>query len=279
MGGKPNKVKVEGSHGMTVRQLHAFEQTFPGFINAITNQSLPTEQALQNTSNVISPQQQELQYQLFQQYAPLINTIGQQMSSSNAQAQSQSDAAILNGTGKDVSAGLLANQKILDPEYYKNRESIGAGIDTLIKGLGDPNKLTGGERAETERSLNRDRTFSGNAGVNSGIGTVQNAVTFGNALQNRRNNFMSLLGQGSSANMGLKSGVDAFQATTGKPSIPQFGGNQLTGANTTQQTGANVFGLGNAAMGNINSNQQNSNNINANQSDSLDAVQTAFSSY
>lgn len=279
MGGKPNRIKVEGAHGQTVRQTHAFQQNFPQLISAITNQIQPTEQSLQNTSNVISPQQQQLQYQLYQQYAPLINTIGQQMSASNAQAQSTSDANILNGTGKDVSTGLLANQKILDSEYYKNRESIGAGIDNLIRGLGDPNKLTGGERAETERSLNRDRTMSGNGGVNSGIGAVQNAVTFGGALQNRRNNFMSLLGQGSSANAGLKSGTDAFQATTGKPSIPQFGNNQLTGATPTSQIGTQAFGLGNNVIGGINSNQQNSNNINANQSDSLDAVQTAFSSY
>ncbi len=255
----------------TASVIGAEATNLPKLLKAYGDNVLPYEQSIQNASNVISPQQQELQARLYAQYAPILNAIGQHLNASNAQAQSQSDLDILRGTGQQVTAADLEAQKQADPEYYKQREALSTGLTNLLNSYGsDPTALSGGELSGVERSLNRDNLQQGNSGVGSSLGIIQNAQRYGAAADAKRQAYAGVLSGAGQLLQPLKSGIDAFQLTTGRPSIPAFGANQMTQAGQGSQLGNNVSGIGNNLLNNIGQFQTTAMGVNANRRSALD---------
>ncbi len=255
----------------TASVIGAEATNLPRLLQAYGNNVLPYEQSIQNASNVVSPQQQALQAQLYAQYAPILNAVGQRINSSNARSQSQSDLDILRSTGQQVTEADLEAQRRADPEYYHQRELLSAGLDNLMKSYGsDPTALSGGELSGVERSLNRDNLQQGNSGVGSSLGIIQNAQRYGGAANAKRQAYAGVLGQVGGLLQPLKSGIDASQLTLGRPSMAQFGANQMTQAGQGSTFGNNVSGIGNNLLNQIGQFQTTATDVNAQRRSGLD---------
>lgn len=264
-GGDPATPTPNESMGTTML---ALQRNLPGIMKAYSTSVQPYEQKLLDAQKNILPQQNQLQYDQYNQYAPQLNELGQRVNASNAEAQSRSDLNVLRGTGGKLTQAALDAQRKADPEYYKTREGVGAGFLNMLGGM-DPNKLTGSESANVERGLNRLNTHSGNSNGGVPLNTISNAMTFGDELANKRQGYGAALGLGSQMLPTFKSGIDTFQLTTGRPSQTNPAAGQFLGVNQNsfgaqgQGMAGNVF---NAASGF----QGQANDINSQRRDSLD---------
>lgn len=131
------------------------------------------------------------------------------------------DLSLLKGAG-----GQLANEAVnldrqTNPEFYKMREGASNSLGDLFKSIDLSGNLSGGERAEIERSVNRSNI---NSGINSPTptSTIADAMTFGNASTQRKLQQQGVLTGALGATAGLlpasRSGVDTFKVATGRDS-------------------------------------------------------------
>lgn len=273
VGNDPAAPSVNESTG---DMLQAYIKYLPDLLKSTSAQVLPTEQAQLAASQQISPAYSKLQADIFSQIAPGLNKTGQDIARSNAMSSAESDKAVLAGPGRDLVTQGLETAKIADPEYYKTREATGGQLSNLL-GSFNLNGLSGGERAEAERSINRGNAGRGLGNNEGTLNTVSNAMNFGNAFQQKRQNLQSAIGSATAfLGNGAKSGVDVFQQATGRPSVPNQGAAQFLGNN--QNIGQTAQGMGLNLLGQIGQNQQSAMNINANRRDTWDRVAQAFGS-
>lgn len=263
-GGDPPAPTVNES---MAQQLQAYIKNIPDLAKVTSQQVLPTEQALTDAQKVIAPQQQQLLTDLFAKYGPQLNDVGNIINATNAKAGAQSDLDVLKGPGSELLAKTQEEQRKLDPEFYKTRALTGQKTDELLNSI-NLNGLSGGERAEVERSVNQDSVRRGTSNAPSNIQTVDNAMKFGSALGAKRNQLADAISRATNFLPSAQSGISAFQVATGKPAgnqgATQFGG--------VAPVGNQTFAQGNALLGNINQTANNSANIDANRRDSLDKV-------
>ncbi len=270
-GGDPPAPTVGQS---TNEQLQAYIQNLPNLAQTTSSQVLPTEQALQNASNVISPQQQQQALDLFSQYAPQFNQIGNTINAQNAQAQASSDLGVLQGPGQQLLSATDQAQRQLDPEYYATRTKTANSLSDLLGSI-NLNGLSGSERAEVERANAQSDASRGLANTPSQTATVSNAMNFGSALNTKRSQLANAIGAATNFLPSSQGSVSAFQVATGKPSSNP-GATQFSGP--ASNLGSQAFSLGNNLLGNINQTALNSANINANRRDTLDRVNGTLSS-
>jgi len=159
----------------------------------------------------------------------------------NAMAAAQSDKDILLGPGADVISIADKLQRQIDPEYYSTRTNTSNALGELMR----PG-LTGGERSEVERSLNKANLQAGTHNVPTNTSTVANAMTYGGAARDR---LSSAVNQATQFLPLAKSGVDVLQQGIKSPS-------SVSGAfsNVRQNSGQDVIGAGNNIFGSTNSN-------------------------
>lgn len=163
-----------------------------------------------------------------------LNRLGQE-------GQAATDLGLLQGTGRQITAETLAQQKLADPEFFRLRELLGSKADELLSGI-DPNKLTEGELANVERGANRSNIGRGLAGSGSPIGAVSNALMFDDRLQKKKNTLLNTLTNIGTFAPNLRTGAFNYGAATGQAGAGQ-GQQQLgTFANVGQQTGASLAG-------------------------------------
>lgn len=252
----------------TAQSIASLTQGLPGLLKVISSNAPAYEQSQADLAKTIAPQQAALQAELYRLYGPQLNDTGSDIARSNALSQAETDRLV---TGSPGAQALVSNtndlQKTLDPEFYKNREIASSKFQDLLSGM-DPNKLTSGEIANVERTNNRSNIGRGIADSDSNIGAIGNALQFDNRLQAKKSALSQALANFSNIQAGSKSGVDAFQLTTGKPSNTSFGQNNLTSANQNQFS--NVSNQANGLLGNIFQSANNSANINSQRRDSLD---------
>lgn len=264
-GGDPAAPSASESTG---QQMQALIQYLPSFLKTVSGQIQPTEQALINSSKAISPQKEQLSTDLYRQFGPQVNKIGSDIAAQNALSQSSSDAAVANsGSAKSLVQGTSDLSRLIDPEFYKNREATSAKYLDLIGGM-DPNRLSGAEAANAERGLNRLNESSGNANTpNNPTAAIANAGVFGQALNAKRSLLSQALAGFAPIQSGSRSGIDTFQMTTGKPSMPAFGQGNLGGAVPVGQW-AQQAGMG--FLDQTGQNQRAGMDINSQRRDSLD---------
>jgi hypothetical protein len=244
----------------TGEQLGALVKFLPQLSQAYNQQILPTEQANLAAQQQIAPGQQALDASLYGTYGPQIAKTSSDIAAANAMRGAQSDAAVLAGPGQDVARAGLAAQQIADPEYYATRALAGQKTNDLLNSI-NINGLSGSERAEVERSLNQQAQQGGSPDISSGIKTVQNAATFGNALQNKRNALGQAIGQATNFLPAAKSGVDVFQQVTGRAGMPN--NTNAAQATSAQPVGAQANNLTSQLFGHVGDIQAQNYDINA----------------
>lgn len=249
----------------TAAMLQAYSEHLPELSRVTAEQLLPFAQAQQHANAVINPQQLALQTQLYQQFGPQLNEIGNQIARQNAVAQAGTDLAVLQGPGNELIKQGLAAQQLVDPEFFRTRALASDKTAELLNSV-NLGGLSGGERAEIERSTARDNAARG-IEAPTATSTVSNAMNFGNALNNKRAVLANAINTATSFLPASKTGIDPFQVATGRSGTANTGENKFTGTNDVGGAGTQ---LANNVLGQIGSFQNTAMGINANRRDSLD---------
>jgi hypothetical protein len=194
---------------------NALDLILPFFSQSVTGQLAPADQALLSSALSTIPG-----------FADLQRDVALKDAETTRQIYTGDLGAFETGARK---ADELS--RAFDPEFYSTRTDLSTALSQLLS----PG-LTGGERAEVERSLGRDNARSGNLpGTGSNLATVSNAMTFGNAARNR---LADAISRASQVFPQLRTGVAApggISATPGsKVGLPQ--------APTLGSTGMNLAG-------------------------------------
>ena len=180
-----------------------------------------------------------------------------QLASDEAYREAMSEAGkqvdVLRGPGGKLikEASALAQQ--VDPEFYGQRAQAGALLGDLLRSFTDPEtgrftgELSGGERAEVERQVNRARQMRGGLGGPQNVSDiVSQAMQFGQAAQRKRDQLGQALGVATSFLPASRSGFDPLQVALGRPS-QQFGAQQFA----PPQAVAPTQGQAGQFMGNV----------------------------
>lgn len=260
----------------TDAMMAALIKNLPDLTRVTGENILPLEQARINASRAITPQENQLALDTYRQFGPILNQIGNQISRDNQLAAVGSDAATLakaNETGLVDAA--LALQRKADPEFYKMREALGRQGTSLLESFGGAG-LSGSESEEIARGLNRTNVAGGVNDIGSPTAAIRNAMTFGQAGQNRRNSLAQALATTSQAMQGTKSGFDPFQVATGRSAFSGNTGENKFAGSQTSGLGQNTMGLTTNLLSQAGENQRLSQNINSQRRDSLDRFGATF---
>ena len=268
MGG--DTIKSEGT-GDSVRSLAKY---LPQLAQATAQNVGPYEQALFQARSTIDPQQSALDESLYRYFGPRLSQIGSDIQRQDALNTSSTERDVLAGPGGQTARAAQSLNEELDPEYYGIRAQGASKLSDLLAGQ-DPNNLTGAEMANVERGLNRTNRANGTRDVRSSQGAISNAMTFGSALDNKRNTLLNTINAIPQNLAAMKSGFDAFQVATGRPS---YGQNPAAGQFQTGRAGfgSNVQGMSSNLLGEAGQNIRQTQSLTANRRDGLDrAVQVA----
>lgn len=259
------------------RILQAYSSNMPAMINAQIAGAQQYEPAMLDLRRQVSPGQNQLDLDLLRQFGGQFAEANQRIAGQNSLAQARNDLAVVQGPGRDLVREAMVTQRAADPEAYRARELALGQLEKLNSGLQDADgTLSGSERAEIDRSLARDNFSRGLGNTPTATSTVENAMRFGAAGENRRQGRMSAIANAAQISSGavqpLSSRVDAFQLTTGRPSVTgqQGSGSREVGADTNQ--------MGTNLLNNTTNLRQQENQTNAQRRDALDRVSQVMSS-
>lgn len=250
------------------RQMASLTRYLPRLAQTVGDVVGPYEQSLLNSRATIDPQQAALDESLAAYFMPRFAQIGSDVARQNAFNQATTEADVLEGPGARLVSSARQLDRFQDPEYYNVREAGAGKLIDLLEGQ-DPNQLTGAEIANVERTSNRTNTASGNAGLGSSLSAIGNAMTFGGALDKKRNTLLNTLNAIPQNLAAMRSGTDVFQVATGRPS---YGSNPASGQFSTSREG---FGessrsMASGLLGEAGQNVRQNNDLNANARDWLD---------
>lgn len=184
--------------------MDTYFKNIPGFLNVVNNPAA---------------NQQSLS-QLQQFGVPMAN-VGNQITAANAQAGADINRSLLTGTGAENARTAAALDREINPTADLARTRSADLMNSI-----NLNGLSGGERAEVERSLNKSNTATGNLGLDNATNAVSNAMQFGNRLGQKRQELNSYVNTGINAG---NTGPNATQIALAGTSAPQtnFGTSQF----------------------------------------------------
>lgn len=189
-----------------------------------------------------TPALNQLQLEQMQKYGVPLAKAGNAITAENAQAGANINKSLLQGTGAEAARAASTLDKEINPTLYQSRQRAGDLLSSI-----NLNGLSGGERAEVERSLNKDNIATGNLGVNNMTNAVSNAMRYGDRMTQKRQELNQYVNTGLNASQG---GVNGVGVALGGTQAPQtnFGTSQF------QTPGAATSGaqtLGTSLLGNL----------------------------
>lgn len=257
-GGDPPAPTVQNSTGDVIASLVQYLPT----LTEQTAQAIPAiEQARTVAAQQSSPQLAALNQLLYQTYGPQLAQTSSDITRQNLLSAAANENELARTQGPEAAQSYTDLAKLIDPEYYASRSSAGNALTSLLQP-----SLTGGEREEIQRSLNRQNESRGTSSAPSRLSTVENAATFGGALRDR-------LGQALNLTVGVlptfRTGYNPVTSGLGKTAAANAAESHFTGVNQPSDTGANMT---NSFLQGITGLKGQQNDINANRRDSLDRV-------
>jgi len=250
--------------------LKAMEANLPGVLQAISGQQLGVAKTQAEVDAAVSPLYAKTQADVYDTEGRRINQIGQEIDTANQLAASQREKQIAEGVGVDLVKAADNLNRILDPEFYKNRTEVSNAISRSLASQ-DPGRLSDAEAEAVSRGVARS---GGRANPNSAFNTAANAMTFGQALQQKQALFNQTLAAASGALPTTRTGVNAFEVATRRALTPNSGDNKFVGVQ--QNTGQNAWNTGNQFLNNATQLQ----NTKANKSkDTMDLISQGASAF
>jgi hypothetical protein len=239
----------------------AYRNYMPMLGQMTRDQAVPFAQSELATQQATAPGLAKLNNDIFQQYAPQY-----------AATEGKMEAERAAGGGAASARTADALNREFDPEYYSTRAASSDKLGQLLSGM-DPNKLTGAEEANAERGLRSMNQASGQSSTpGSNTDAIRSALTFGGALDQKRNTVASAINTASQALPNFKSTGDTFSQITGRGQGTQFGQNFAPAPSTS----GSQFGQG--ILQGLQGIQTNAAGINGNRRSVTDYVNSAYSS-
>lgn len=187
-------------------------------------------------------------------FQPLFNQLQSDEAFKQLMRQVGAQTSVMRGPGKALVDETEAMKRQVDSPYYRTRDKAGDLTRDLLNQFVDPatgkftGELSGGERAEVDRFLNRQQQTSGNlGGPQSLMNIVSKAQAFGQGAQSKRNALGQALGVATSFLPAAKSGFDPLQVALGRPA-GQFNTQTFTQPNLATNTGNQASNFFNQAM-------------------------------
>lgn len=272
-------------------QINAMQQLLPYYLDAINKGNLQSAMGNLNVAQATSPGYAQLMTQIFNQYGPQLNAIGNAINRQNALAQANTENQVMAGPGQDLVKQAYGLSQVFDKPYYDTRATTAGRLGDLMNSIDLNAGLSPTERNEIAQGLAREGYQRGTANAPSATETVGNAMQYGQAGYQRKVQQQSLLGSAINTAASFlptaKSGVDVFQVATGRPSMPNQGAAQMGQASqgVTNQ-GSNVAsGISSGLLSGMNTlGQQNleqsiaANQINAQKKDWADYLSQVMGS-
>jgi hypothetical protein len=257
----------------TASMMQAVIENLPKYLDVNIGQLPKLEQAFLDSNARTADQSNQQNLDVFKRYAPEYNQIGSDIMEQNALNQAKSDAKVVSGPGRELVSEAYETSQIFDKPWYDAREADSKAVMDLLASI-DINKLSGGERSEMERSLAREGNRRGTGTSPSNIETLAAANQTGTAMQAKRDSLASAISVANNFLGTSKSGVDAFQVATGRPSAVNQGEGKGGSADNSaaSKAAANVFDSSNAILGQAGNIANTTLGIEADRRDSLDRV-------
>ena len=261
-GGDPPAASTNES---TDAMMRAFIQHLPALIKTQGEAILPSEQAKLDATKVISPQYAQLLNELYTTYGPGLNKIGSELDAQNRIASTNTDADILAGPGKRLSTNAQAIDRLLNPEFYKTRETTGNKLNELLNSIS-----LNGPNPEAERLVNYENVRTGNIGNPSATVGVSNALRFGDERMKRQQLLAGATGAATNFLQPSKASFDPFGRQVANSGDSRFQGITPVGA-SAENTGSQLLGA-------VQGFTMQRNDINSKRRDALDRVNETMSS-
>lgn len=228
-----------------------YMQYLPSLSQATAGAQPGIDMTLANSAAATAPVYNQATMDMYAKYAPLLAGVGQQVGKSNALAATDTNAAVL-GSPAASSATASANslEQQANPEFYKTRATASGKLNDLMNSI-NLNGLSGSERAEVERSLGQSQTATGNLGLDNATNAVGNAMTFGSALQGKRDAMASAINTATNYLPQSKSSFDPVALALGNPSTTASTGNAVGQFAGVTPSGSQAFGMGNNMLGGL----------------------------
>ena len=197
--------KAQSTTKIDAQRLYgALKEYLPGISQLFNEQILPGEQAQLGAAENISPRYYDLLTKLQTEYGPALARSGAGIDAAARQAGAENDLSFLQGTGGDLLTQIDSQNKQLNPEFYRTRDSTSQALQQLLGSinLGDANP-------EAERLVNQENVRSGTLATPSATNTTKNALSFGNELQKRRDALSSAISTATNFLAPASVGVDS----------------------------------------------------------------------
>lgn len=247
----------------TAEVIQSLTKYLPSFMQAQNSQVLPQAETELAAAQKISDPYQKLLTDLYAKYAPELAKTGVGVDKINRTGAAQTDVDIMKGSGGELVKEAQNLDKQLNPEVYSAKSAASKQLGNLLAGV----DIDGGTH-EAERLVNREAARSGNSAVSSQIGTVANALAFGDERLKRMDALSNTIGQATNFIQGAQSQFNPIVTALNRPSS-NTGNNQFGG---TTKPGDQAYQSGNNMYNNINQSNMNKDNINANRRTGLDTM-------
>jgi hypothetical protein len=265
-GGDPAPQPVAES---TRESLAAMTSALPGYGQAARSEMLPNELAKLNTAQQISPAYAAMINQLYGQYGPELNRIGQFIERDNRLASADADADILAGPGRRMTEEAQKLDEQLNKEFYDARRS---GGKTLVDLLGSINLDR--PDVEAERLIGRENARSGNLATPSATNTLANALQFGNEQMKRQGMAGNAVNAASNFMASSRSEFNPVVTALGRPSS-NIADSRFPGVSNP---GDQAFNMASDVWGGTTGLSMQRNQLEAQRRDSLDRINETMSS-
>jgi len=214
-----NAGKAPASSTETTDQiLSAYASRIPELLRATSSQATPNAQADLGAAQAVASGYNDLNL-------------------ANTNQQNTNAASVLSGTGKNVATAAKTLDETVNPEYAAIKNKAATQTGNLLDSI-NLSGLSGGERAEVERSLGRSATATGNLGLDNATNAVSNAMSYGDRLSQKRAELGNIVNNATNF-MGTKNATFNPVSTA------------MTQGNTIMPSSNNAFQFGSSALGTI----------------------------
>lgn len=244
-GGSPS---VNESTSAMMQALAAYA---PAAIKAISDTAPGVARQQLAITKELAPQQAAFDNELYATYGPEANRIGSEIEAQRQMAASESELALARGPGQGLIREADLGQRILDPEFYRNREALSQAMDAYYKQANAALNPT--ENEETLRILAREGPLP-----DSALRTQRNLQAFGDRATDKWMKLGQALTQSSAALPNMRSGINAFEVATRRPLYSNTGEGRLKQSEAVSPNSAlnTSFGFADQALNQIGSTQR-----------------------
>jgi hypothetical protein len=185
--GDPNATQLGANTGQSTGEtMQALIQYLPQLLSTTASQVQPTGQTLQQASTSLAGPTNQADIANLAAYGPQVAQAGNQVAQTYATGGANTAASVAASPAtQQIAASQLALNQLQNPQYYSVLNNSANRVNDLLNSI-NLQGLSGGEQAQVERSLNQSNAASGNANMPNALTTVGNAMTFGNALQQKQ---------------------------------------------------------------------------------------------